>query len=247
MATKLIPLKLLTDGQSAVSFMLNNKHKDTTLWLARSIVKDGLLNPLVVIKQGSKFVVLDGKKRLAIIRRMAKNDRLNKAIAKVPCVVQETHTVAPLKNKRPILLTGPELAHQIILDGQAAKSHAEIAQRFECSISVVEDSLSLRKLNPEILLHFNKGAISLEQAAALATIENMTAQLDLLHQLGPFVSDKDIISAIRAGATVVELSDNNIIFLPSRGRPAKKKPLQRKLKFGKTSRHAARYSVPLAA
>lgn len=248
MSTMLIPLKLLTPGESNVSLMVKNRirHKDGFVRLAKSIMKDGLLNPLVVMKHGGRFIVLDGKKRLEIIRRMAKSKRLSKAIAKVPCIVQETQSLSPLNSRRPVLLTGPELAHEVILEAQSAVSHAAIAQRFECEVSVVEDCLSLKNLHPEILLHFNKRAISLEQAAALATIENMTAQLDLLHQLGPFVSDLAIIAAIKAGATVVELAEDNIIFLPSRGRPETKNT-QRLFEFGNSSTPHAGYSEPLAA
>lgn len=246
MTTKLIPLKFLLDGNQSVSFMAKRQDKANSSWLARSILKDGLLNPLVVVKQGSKFIVVDGKKRLAVIRRLAKSKRVSKAMAKVPCVVQDTQSLAPLKNRRPALLTGPELAHQIILEAQSGGSYVSIAQRFECDVSVVEDCVSLRGLHPEILLHFNKRTISLEQAAALATIENMTAQLDLLLQLGPSVSDKDIVASIRAGATVIELSEDNIIFLPSRGRPDVKGN-QATFKFGKSSAHAARRREPLAA
>lgn len=218
MAPKLIPLKLITDGEDVVSFIRKGKRKASVMWLSKSIARDGLLNPLVVRQHGSKFVVVDGKKRLAVIRQMAKSKRNTQAIAKVPCIVQNAMTLKSIESRRPLMLTGPELAHEIILAAQSAASHISIAQRFECEVSVVEDCLSLRGLHPEMLKHFNNRAISLEQAAAFATIENMKAQLDLLHQLGPFVSNADIIAAIRAGATVVELSDDNIIFLPSRRR-----------------------------
>ena len=246
MTMKLIPLKLLTEGQRSVSFMGKGKDKASTLWLFRSIVKDGLLNPLVVTKQGHKYTVLDGKKRLAVIRKLARKRSLSKAIAKVPCIIQEATAITPVINRRPALLSGPELAHQIIVDAQSTTSLASIAQRFECDISVVEDCLSLRSLHPEILMHFNKGAVSLEQASAFATIANMTAQLDLLHQLGPFVSDTEIMASIKAGATVVELSEDNILFLPSRGHPESQRH-QKTLEFGKTSTHAARRREPLAA
>jgi len=107
--------------------MVKGRAKANTLWLARSIFKDGLLNPLVVTKQGNKFTVLDGKKRLAIIRKMAKSKSLSKSIAKVPCIVQETSSLAPVVNRRPALLSGPELAHQVILEAQSARSLASIA------------------------------------------------------------------------------------------------------------------------
>jgi len=220
MAPKLIPIKLLLDGGDVVSFMSKSKRKACDIWLTNSVIKDGLLNPLVVRQHGNKFIVVDGKKRLAIIRRLTKLKRLSKAIAKVPCIVQDVVSMSPIDRRRPLLLTGPELAHKIILDAQNATSHVSIAQRYECDLAVVEDCLSLPGLHPEMLQHFNNRAISLEQAAAFATIENKKAQLDLLHQLGPFVSNADIIAAIRGGATVVELSDDNIIFLPSRRREA---------------------------
>jgi len=246
MNMKLIPLSLLTDGLETVSFMTSRRSGANSLWLKHSIIKDGLLNPLVVIREGGKFVVLDGKKRLAIIRLIAKSKQLGKRIAKVPCVVQETHGLTPMQSRRPALLTGPELAHQILLSSTHSVSHVSIAQRFECDLNVVEDCLSLRKLHPEILLHFNNRTISLEQAAAFATINNMKAQLDLLHQLGPFVSDKEIIAQIRAGATVLELSEDNIIFLPSRGRP-QPSGTQERLEFGKSDSNQSRYSDLIAA
>ncbi len=219
MAPKLIPIKLILDEGDVVSFKSRGGRKASDIWLANSIIRDGLLNPLIVRQHGSKFVVVDGKKRLSIVRRLTKLKRLTKAIVKVPCIVQDVVSLKPLESRRPLLLTGPELAHKIILDAQTSTSHVSIAQRYECDLSVVEDCLSLIGLHPEMLQHFNNRAISLEQAAAFATIENKKAQLDLLHQLGPFVSNADIISAIREGATVVELSEDNIIFLPSRRRP----------------------------
>lgn len=218
MAPKLIPIKLILDGDDVVSFMSKGKRRASEIWLSKSIIKDGLLNPLVVRQHGDKFIVVDGKKRLAIIRRLTKLKRLSKAIAKVPCIVQDVVSLQPVERRRPLLLSGPELAHKIILEAQNSTSHASIAQRFECDLSVVEDCVSLPALHPEMLQHFNNRAISLEQAAAFATIENKKAQLDLLHQLGPFLSNTEIIAAIREGATVVELSDDNIIFLPSRRR-----------------------------
>ena len=246
MTTKLIPLNLLTYASDSVTFMSPMRSHSNPLWLKRSIIKDGLFNPLVVLRKGSKYVVLDGKKRLAVIRKIAKSKQLTKRIAKVPCVVQESRTVTPVQSRRPALLTGPELAHQILLMANSKVSPVSIAQRFECNVSVVEDCVSLRKLNPQILMHFNNGVITLEQAAAFATIYNMKAQMDLLLQLGPFISDKDIIAKIRAGATVVELSEDNIVFLPSRGKPEPRKT-QKTFEFGKSSSRAAGYRDIIAA
>ena len=234
MTTKLIPLKALIDGPKTLSVFGKAKPRDLSR-LRQSIEQDGLLYPLVVIKEGAKYLVVDGKKRLNVIRKLAKSKLHSRSSAKVPCLVQDANNIKPIVARRPMLLTGPELAHEIIIAAQSRVSYATIAQRFECDIDVVEDCVSLTKLHPELLMHFNNKAISLEQAAAFATIENMKAQYDLLHQLGPFVSNTEIIAAIRAGETVIEISEDNIIFLPSRGRPAKQSgATQNTIKFGNT-------------
>ena len=241
MNTKLIPLKALSTGSISLSVFAKPKNRNLS-WLQKSIEKDGLLYPLVVIKEGAKYLVIDGKKRLNVIRHLAKSKLYSRSTAKIPCIVQKADKIIPVVNSRPTLLTGPELAHAIIIAVQSRVSHVSIAQRFECDVSVVEDSISLTKLHPEMLMHFNNNTISLEQAAAFATIENMKAQLDLLHQLGPFVSDMDIIAAIKSGSTVIELSEDNIIFLPSRGRPSSPK----ETKFGNAC-HATTLNGRLAA
>lgn len=221
MMTQLIPLKSLLLGDETLSIFTNAKPKNL-LKIRQSIETDGLLYPLLVVKEGAKYLVVDGKKRLSVIRKLAKSKRYSRSTAKIPCLVQDPGNIAPLNSRRPLLLTGPELAHEILLVSQSRLSHVSIAQRFECDISVVEDCISLKRLHPELLIHFNNRAISLEQAAAFATIDNMEAQLSLLHQLGPFVSNTEIIQAIRTGATVIEISEDNIIVLPSRGRPVPK-------------------------
>ena len=223
MHTKLLPLKALSAAPMNLTVFTKPRSQNLD-GLRRSIEKDGLLYPLVVMKEGAKYLVIDGKKRLKVIRKLAKSKLYNRSSAKIPCIVQDAHQITPVLNRRPTLLTGPELAHEIIVAAQSRASHVSIAQRFECDLGVVEDCISLTKLHPEMLMHFNNKAISLEQAAAFATIENMTAQLNLLHQLGPFVSDAEIIASIKAGATVLEISEDNIIFLPTRGRPTGRAP-----------------------
>lgn len=246
MTTKLIPLKALTAGNKSLSVFIQNKSESLTR-LQQSIEKDGLLYPLVVVKEGAKYLVIDGKKRLSVIRKMSKSSRYTRSTAKIPCFVQRADNILPIAASKPTLLTDRELAHEIILAAQSQVSHAFIAQRFECKISVVEDCVSLTRLHPELLVHFNNNAISLKQAAAFATIDNMEAQLSLLHQLGPFASNSDIIEAIKAGETVIEISADNIVILPSRGRPFQKGlSAQKVLKFG-NERHAYDLNDRIAA
>ena len=183
--------------------------------IKNSIEKDGLLNPLIVVKQKGKYLVIDGKKRLLALRALAKSKLFRRALYKVPCIVDNTDQVNA-EPDRPTLLSGPELAHKIISMVESGISPVTVAQRYECSMSVIEDSLALRRLHPEILLCFNNNTLSLEQAAAFATIDNISAQWSLLLQIGPFMSNTDIIAAIKAGAAVLDLPSGEVIILPSR-------------------------------
>jgi hypothetical protein len=122
------------------------------------------------------------------------------------------------KRRRPLLVRAPALAHALITDINSGLSSVSIAQKYECDINLVDDALSFRNLHETVLQHFSNEVISWDQAAALATIPNPDAQMNLLKQLGPFVSDKEIIAAIRAGDTVIELPDGNVICLPTRPR-----------------------------
>ena len=232
MTTTLIPLKALTAGTRTRSVFTRSQSNDLSR-LRQSIEEDGLLYPLVVIKEGAKFLVVDGKKRLRVIKKLATLKRYSRSTTKIPCLVQHADNVVPIELNKPMLMTDSELAHAIILAAQNQVSHSSIAQRFECTLSIVEDCVSLTRLHPELLMHFNSSAISLEQAAAFATIDNIEAQLSLLLQLGPFVSDTAIIKAIKMGKTVIEIAEDNIVILPSRGRPnLKDRRMKKTLEFG---------------
>jgi len=183
--------------------------------IKQSIERDGLLNPLIVIKQKGSFIVIDGKKRLLAMRELAKSKKFRRALYKVPCIVDCTDEIGS-QPERPVLMSGPELAHKIIRSVESGMPRVMVSQRYECSAAVIEDALSLRNLHPEILMCFNNNSLSLEQAAAFATIENLNAQWTLLLQLGPFVSNAEIISAIKSGEAVLDLPCGEVIILPSR-------------------------------
>lgn len=208
-----IPVKQLTLGLGLVQ-----SKRETCARLAslkNSILKDGLLNPLIVVKRRNKYFILDGKKRFQSIKALLKSKTHSRALKHIPCILEQD-TLKAAEAKRPVLMSDPELAHAIITEAKRGTSHPYISQRFDCDISVVEDAVSLTKLHLNVLQCFNNQTISLEQAAAFASIPNPTAQWDLLLQLGPFVSDEKIIEAIKTGQTVIDLPDDNTLILPSR-------------------------------
>lgn len=227
MTKKLIPLKDLIALDNVQQF--SNRPAQNIDRIKNSISTDGLLNPLVVIKQDDQYVVMDGKKRLKAIRQLVKAQKQTQAFNKILCVVQESPQDPVITYRRPELMTGPKLAHAIITQINLGFSDRSTAQRFDCDLDVIEDAVSLKRLHPKLLANFSNLTISLEQAAALATIPNLRAQLNLFQQLGTFASDVKIIAAIKSGETVIELPDGNVIILPSRNIHPTQTPENRKV------------------
>lgn len=199
-----------------ISLLKPTKTAMAMKYLLSSLERDGLLNPLIVQEQNGRFFVVDGKKRLIALRQLAKQKLYRRALSKVPCIIVEKFDSKQWDWDRPQLMSEYELAHKVIVTSRLGVSEALIAKRFECRIDILRDCLSLRQLHPKLLMQFNNNVISLRQAAAFATIPNIDAQWSLLLQLGPFVSDKDIMDSVRNGETVIKLEEDNIIILPSR-------------------------------
>lgn len=218
-----IPLKALSSESGLLQFTKRSGQKLDKL--RHSIVENGLLHPLRVTPNRKKFSVLDGKKRLQVLKALSRSTAhsasCGHALTKIPCILETFESaegLSPVQPDRPLLLSAPELAHLILVQARKNVPLSYIAQRYECEKTMVLDCLTLPSLNKKVLKAFYDGIVTLEQAAALSTIPNPKAQWDLLLQLGPFVSNTTILKAIRDGETVLDLPDGNIIILPSRKR-----------------------------
>jgi len=134
----------------------------------------------------------------------------------VPCLLSDSDPTTSEPINKPLLLSDYELVQEIIKANEAGKDEKDIIEMLECSQQVIRQALSLKSLCPKLEQAFMNMAINLAQAAALATIPNPQAQWELLVQLGPFVSEPDIIKAIAKGKTVLELPNGDVLLLPSR-------------------------------
>jgi len=92
----------------------------------------------------------------------------------------------------------------------------EIAAELYMSKNCVKDLLRIALLSPRLRQAYFGKAITMEQARAFATLPSMDAQDQLLIALGPFVNAPEILQAIEAGETVINMEDDNVIILPSR-------------------------------
>lgn len=97
--------------------------------LRASIVDVGLLNPLIVTKQKSKYIVVNGRKRLKVLRQPAKPRVYMKFMYKVPCLSVETALQEQMEKRRPQLVRAPELAYALIADLDTGQCRIAIAQK----------------------------------------------------------------------------------------------------------------------
>lgn len=224
MSTTVMPLSdLYSERAFKRGFNVSSISASDIHRIAKRILRDGLLNPLTVTRKGSKFLVVDGAKRLAALHILSKAGRLPRSLTRVPVSIR-TAEPASSSNNRPALLSDVELAKAIMGAVSDGQTQSQICDRFDCSAEIVEYALSLSNLNPQIREYFLSGHLSLEQVAAFATLENPDAQWRLLQELGPFAHAKDVISAILSGQSVIELADGNVMILPSRRDCADVKP-----------------------
>ena len=203
------------------------RHAKDIHTLAKRILKDGLLNPITVKRKGADYVVVDGGKRLAAIQLLNRAGRLPRSLSRVPCIVADDGIISAVKAlpARPVLKSDAELARAINAAVRAGASRSAVAARFDCAAAMIDYAQSLDALHPQICDYFNSGHISLEQAAAFATLECRDSQWRLLQELGPFAHASEVIAAILKGETVVEMPDGNVMIMPSRKRLAPRRDM----------------------
>lgn len=194
--------------------------KRHVLPLASSIAQDGLLNPIKLKKIGQRLKVIDGKKRLLALKLLFKSGKLPRSLVNVPVIITADDAVSKPQPeralRRPKLLSDVDLTQAILSAHKSGQCEIEIAQRFECCAQTVTLALSLEPLHPQIVDYFKSGHLSLDQAAAFATLPRHDAQWRLLQELGPFAHAKTVIAAILKGETVIEMPDGDMMIMPSK-------------------------------
>ena len=186
--------------------------------LEASILRFGLLCPIVAAKDArGRLRVIDGRRRLLVIKRLAFEGRLPRSLSKIPYILSD----APDAPNPLSLLSNIEQYEQVSdlhARGLAASTIAAVLYAPEAT---VRDLLSVAKLSPRLRNAFFGAHIDLAQARAFATLPNPDSQDALLQALGPFVGAPEILAAIAEGQTVVELgSEEDTLILPSRARVA---------------------------
>ena len=182
-----------------------------------SIKAHGLMQPLTVMRRGKHLIIVDGKKRLAALRRLRFAGELPRSLANVPyAFAQDMRNSA---DHRPHLLSNHERFEQVITRRRQGRALMEIARELYMSKQCVKDLLCVARLSPRLQSAFFGGTISTAQARAFATLPEPDAQDQLLIALGPFAKAPEILEAIAQGEMVINMGQDNLIILPSRHVP----------------------------
>ncbi len=186
--------------------------------LQSSIALFGLLSPICVTRKGDKFIILDGHKRLTALHRLRFEQGPHPHFSNIPYVIARTVLHQRLKNSEEFLpLLSNDAQYNLVMDlRDSGLGVLDISNALYTSTQYVRNLLSLDKLSRNLQAAFLDDSLTLSQAHAYGTIENLDAQDKLLELLGNNFDHPSIIQALKAGETVINVNDKNVVCLHSR-------------------------------
>lgn len=146
--------------------------------LAQSILEHGIVQPLIVAKNGKQYIIIAGERRF----RAAQKAGLESA----PAIVrsfgeQEKLEIALIENIQRQDLTVLDLAAAYLkLHDQFGLSYDEVAQRVGKSPSAVHNFVRLLKLPLQAKQALHEGIISEGHARQIVALKDESVQLELL-------------------------------------------------------------------
>jgi ParB family chromosome partitioning protein len=147
--------------------------------LAASIKAHGLLQNLQVRSaKGGKFEVVAGRRRLAALKRLARNKDIEKLV-EIPCHVIEEGDAAEISLAENVMRLPMHPADQFDAFralAETGKGPEEIAARFGCSPATVRQRLKLASVSPRLMKTYRAGNMDLDQLMAFAISDDHAAQ-----------------------------------------------------------------------
>ncbi|MGJ8558868.1 MAG: ParB N-terminal domain-containing protein [Litorimonas sp.] len=159
--------------------------------LQDSIACYGLLSPIIAIKRAGQLVVVDGRKRLAAIKRLSFEGRLPRSLAKIPYLL--VTGAASTERRAPMILSNSNLYDAVLTRFKTGDTINELTEHFRISHQCVRDILTLSRLNDLIRMAFFNKIINFAQARAYAAMPRPDDQLARFNRLGPFARPMDIL------------------------------------------------------
>jgi ParB family chromosome partitioning protein len=190
-----IPLNKLTAWEGNVRKTQNKAGIDE---LAASIKAHGLQQNLVVKKDGKKFAVIAGGRRLKALQRLAKAGDIEPAY-EVPCRITEAADAAEISLAENVVREEMHPADQFEAFRDLADKGmpaTDIAARFGKSDSHVLKILKLARVSPEILKAYRAANLTLEDVMAFTVTDDHEAQESVFAAIAPWHGAQDIRAAL---------------------------------------------------
>jgi ParB family chromosome partitioning protein len=156
--------------------------EDEIAGLAESIKNQGLLQPIVLRKKGSRYEIISGERRFRAFQRLRRNT--------VPCYVRgnvsdnEMLELALVENIQREELNEIEkaIAYKKLLE-QCGYTHDALAEKVGKSRAAVTNSMRLLNLPAEVQEMVRKNRISMGHARAVLAIEGEAAQCEAARRI----------------------------------------------------------------
>jgi hypothetical protein len=165
-----------------------------------SIVKYGLLSPIVVSKANGRLVIIDGRKRLVAIKRLEFTGKLPRSLNKVPYI--EVQDISATSVQTPALMSNRDLYSTVVDMFRRTQNVDHIASELFLTSKVVREILALARLSPLIRRAFFKKIVDFESAKTYAAFPSHALQNRAFMALGPFANEQDILGVFsKVGTT----------------------------------------------
>lgn len=186
--------------------------------MQKSIARFGLLSPITVSRQGAHLIVVDGRKRLAALRRLQFRGELPNRLQSIPYVIVNTvrqRRLALGQDHLPLLSNDEK--YNLVMDMRdEGMGTSEISKHLYVPDDFALMITRIGQLSRDLQNAFLEDMLTVSQAHAFASIPNLKAQTKLLEMLGPYVEAPSIIRALQSGETVLQIDSENVLVLPSR-------------------------------
>ncbi len=156
-----------------------------------SIVKYGLLSPIIISKVNGRLIIIDGRKRLAAIKRLEFMGKLPRSLVNIPYV--DVQDISATSMQTPALMSNRDLYTTVVDMFRQTQDVNHIASELFLTSKIVKEILTLARLSPRIRRAFFSKVIDFESAKTYAAFPTHALQDRAFMALGPFAEEQDIL------------------------------------------------------
>jgi hypothetical protein len=144
------------------------------------------------VAQADQLIIVDGRKRLAAIKRLQFEGRLPLSLSKIPYLLATD--VGTTERRAPVILANKDLYEAVVEQFRAGETIDALTATFKISHQCVRDILTLSRLTPRIRSAFFNKTLNFPQARAFAALPARCEQRVLFDQLSPRATPNDILT-----------------------------------------------------